>query len=161
MLEAREVKSIDEITLLNMAAAMVDGVDQDIAEALKPGVRESYRGHGHCTPVRDGLRPRRGHQPISAERRPPYPHNFTDRLIRPGDEGFSDVIQSFMGDRTVTTVPSASAAPRAAANRIPQGARMDGSRHRADQARHGQRQDRRRVPRAEEIGFASEMDASV
>ena len=41
MLEAREVKNIDELTLLNMAAAMVDGVYQDIAEALKPGVQES------------------------------------------------------------------------------------------------------------------------
>ena len=41
MLQAREVKNIDELTLLNMAAAMVDGVYQDIAEALKPGVKES------------------------------------------------------------------------------------------------------------------------
>ena len=41
MLQAREVKNIDELTLLNMAAAMVDGVYQDIAEALKPGVREA------------------------------------------------------------------------------------------------------------------------
>src|SRR6185503_15447010 len=32
MLQAREVKSEDELTLLNMAAAMVDGVYQDIAE---------------------------------------------------------------------------------------------------------------------------------
>jgi Xaa-Pro aminopeptidase len=41
LLAAREVKSIYELVLLNMAAAMVDGVYQDIAEALKPGVRES------------------------------------------------------------------------------------------------------------------------
>jgi Xaa-Pro dipeptidase len=41
MLQAREVKNIDELTLLNMASAMVDGVYQDIAEALKPGVKES------------------------------------------------------------------------------------------------------------------------
>src|ERR1039458_7220347 len=38
MLQAREVKNIDELTLLNMASAMVDGVYQDIAEALKPGI---------------------------------------------------------------------------------------------------------------------------
>src|SRR6185436_17907689 len=36
MLEARMLKSQDELTLLNMAAAMVDGVYQDIFEALKP-----------------------------------------------------------------------------------------------------------------------------
>src|SRR5687767_13164995 len=40
MLEARMLKSQDELTLLNMAAAMVDGVYQDIFEALKPGARE-------------------------------------------------------------------------------------------------------------------------
>src|SRR5262249_55991004 len=39
MLEARMLKSQDELTLLNMAAAMVDGVYQDIFEALKPGAR--------------------------------------------------------------------------------------------------------------------------
>src|SRR5256885_11363398 len=41
MLEARMLKSQDELTLLNMAAAMVDGVYQDIFEALKPGAREN------------------------------------------------------------------------------------------------------------------------
>ncbi len=41
MLDAREIKNIDEIMLLNDAAAMVDGVYQLIYEALKPGVREA------------------------------------------------------------------------------------------------------------------------
>src|SRR3712207_9262198 len=38
MLDAREVKSPDEITLLNTACAMVDGAYQLIAERLKPGI---------------------------------------------------------------------------------------------------------------------------
>ena len=37
---------------------------------------------------------------ISGERCSPHPHNFTDRLIRPGDQAFFDIIQSFMGYRT-------------------------------------------------------------
>ena len=37
MLDARVIKSQDEIMLLNQAAAMVDGVYQDIAEFLRPG----------------------------------------------------------------------------------------------------------------------------
>ena len=41
MLEARELKSNDEIALLNRAAAMVDGAYQLINEQLKPGVREN------------------------------------------------------------------------------------------------------------------------
>lgn len=41
LLDAREIKSRDEIMLLNTAASMVDGAYQMIYETLKPGVRES------------------------------------------------------------------------------------------------------------------------
>ncbi|HEY0537046.1 MAG TPA: hypothetical protein VGD53_01705, partial [Actinoallomurus sp.] len=41
MLDARQIKSSDELMLLTQAAAMVDGVYQDIVEALKPGIREN------------------------------------------------------------------------------------------------------------------------
>jgi Xaa-Pro aminopeptidase len=41
MLDAREIKSIDEIVLLNQAAAMVDGAYHMIYGELKPGMRES------------------------------------------------------------------------------------------------------------------------
>ena len=101
MLDAREIKNHDEIALLNMAAAMVDGVYQDIAEALKPGVRESqivalatkrlYEMGSDCVEAINA---------IAGERCSPHPHNFTDRIIRPGDQAFFDVIQSFMGYRT-------------------------------------------------------------
>src|SRR5580692_6401787 len=41
MLDARQIKNQDELMLLSQAAAMVDGVYQDVFEALKPGVREN------------------------------------------------------------------------------------------------------------------------
>jgi hypothetical protein len=41
MLDAREIKSADEIALLTHGAAMVDGTYQAIVEALKPGLREN------------------------------------------------------------------------------------------------------------------------
>jgi Xaa-Pro dipeptidase len=101
MLAAREIKSHDEITLLNTAAAMVDGVYQDIMEALKPGVKESqivalatkklYECGSDCVEAINA---------IAGERCSPHPHNFTDRLIRPGDQAYFDIIQSFMGYRT-------------------------------------------------------------
>jgi Xaa-Pro aminopeptidase len=101
LLQAREVKNIDELTLLNMAAAMVDGVYQDIAEALKPGVKESEivalatsRLYGMGSDCVEAI------NAISGERCSPHPHNFTDRLIRPGDQAFFDIIQSYMGYRT-------------------------------------------------------------
>ena len=49
---------------------------------------------------------------ISGERCSPHPHNFTDRLIRPGDQAFFDIIQSFMAIAPATTAPSMSAARR-------------------------------------------------
>jgi Xaa-Pro dipeptidase len=101
MLDARTIKSQDELTLLNMAAAMVDGVYQDIYEALKPGVRENeivalatkrlYEMGADCVEAINS---------ISGERCSPHPHNFTDRLIRPGDQAFFDIIMSFVGYRT-------------------------------------------------------------
>jgi len=101
MLMAREVKSHDEITLLNTAAAMVDGVYMDITEALRPGVKESqivglaskrlYEMGSDCVEAVNA---------IAGERCSPHPHNFTDRLIRPGDQAYFDIIHSFIGYRT-------------------------------------------------------------
>jgi Xaa-Pro aminopeptidase len=41
MCEAREIKTEDEITLLNMAAMMVDAAYYDLYKAMKPGMREN------------------------------------------------------------------------------------------------------------------------
>ena len=63
MLDAREIKNIDEIQLLNQAAAMVDGVYHTIWEELKPGVRENdIVGLGEQDALRDGIGRRRGDQ---------------------------------------------------------------------------------------------------
>jgi Xaa-Pro dipeptidase len=161
LLEAREVKSIDELTLLNMASAMVDGVYEDIAEALKPGVKESeivalatsrlYAMGSDCVEAINS---------ISGERCSPHPHNFTDRLIRPGDQAFFDVIQSFMGYRTcyyrTFSVGMATPAQRDAYRKAREW--MDRA---IDLLKPGVTSDRiaRAFPRAEEIGFASEMEA--
>jgi Xaa-Pro dipeptidase len=101
MLNAREVKSIDEIMLLNTACAMVDGAYQLIAERLKPGVRESdlvaevtealfKLGSEHVDNI----------NAVSGERCSPHPHVFSDRIIRPGDQAFFDIIQTFVGYKT-------------------------------------------------------------
>ena len=151
MLHAREVKNIDELTLLNMASAMVDGVYQDIAEALKPGVRESEIV---------ALATARLINSISGERCSPHPHNFTDRLIRPGDQAFFDVIQSFMGYRTcyyrTFSVGRATPAQRTAYAKAREW--MDRT---IALLKPGVATDAiaRSLPTAGDIGFASEMDA--
>jgi Xaa-Pro aminopeptidase len=101
MLDARQIKSSDEIMLLTQAAAMVDGVYQDVVEALKPGIRENdivalvnkrlyEMGSDQVEAV----------NAVSGERCNPHPHNFSDRLIRPGDQAFFDIIHSYNGYRT-------------------------------------------------------------
>jgi Xaa-Pro dipeptidase len=101
MLEARMLKSQDELTLLNMAAAMVDGVYQDIFEALKPGARENeIVALANKRLYEMGSDNVEAINAISGERCNPHPHNFTDRIIRPGDQAFFDIIMSFIGYRT-------------------------------------------------------------
>ncbi|MDX6298982.1 MAG: Xaa-Pro aminopeptidase [Nocardioidaceae bacterium] len=101
MLDAREIKSQDEIMLLTQAAAMVDGVYQDIVEALKPGIRENQIvALANKRLYEMGSDQVEAVNAISGERCNPHPHNFTDRLIRPGDQAFFDIIHSFNGYRT-------------------------------------------------------------
>src|SRR5437867_3940743 len=161
MLEARMIKSQDELTLLNMAAAMVDGVYQDIYEALKPGVRENeivalankrlYEMGSDCVEAINS---------ISGERCSPHPHNFTDRILRPGDQAYFDIIQSFVGYRTcyyrTFSVGRATAAQVSAYKK---------AREWMDEAialiKPGVTTDRiaRAFPKAQEIGFETEMAA--
>jgi Xaa-Pro aminopeptidase len=94
MLEAREIKSQDEIALLNRAAAMVDGAYHMINDMLRPGVRENdVVAEVNKFLYTHGSDDVEAVNAISGERCNPHPHNFTDRMIRPGE-------QSFMGYRT-------------------------------------------------------------
>ena len=117
MLDAREIKSTDEIMLLSQAAAMVDGVYQDIVDVLKPGIRENeIVALANKRLYEMGSDQVEAVNAISGERCNPHPHNFTDRLIRPGDQAFFDIIHSFNGYRTcyyrTFNVGSATAAQR-------------------------------------------------
>jgi Xaa-Pro dipeptidase len=101
MLDARLIKSADEIMLLNQAAAMVDGVYQDIVEVLKPGIRENeIVAMANKRLYEMGSDQVEAINAVSGERCNPHPHNFSDRIIRPGDQAFFDIIHSYNGYRT-------------------------------------------------------------
>jgi Xaa-Pro aminopeptidase len=101
MLSAREVKSSDEIALLNRAAAMVDGAYDVVNQMLRPGIRENdIVAEVNKFLYTHGSDDVEAVNAISGERCNPHPHNFTDRMIRPGDQAFFDILQSFMGYRT-------------------------------------------------------------
>jgi Xaa-Pro aminopeptidase len=101
MLDARQVKSADEIALLATAAAMVDGVYQDITDALKPGIRENeIVALANKRLYEMGSDDVESINAVSGERCNPHPHNFSDRMIRPGEQAFFDIMHSFNGYRT-------------------------------------------------------------
>ena len=161
MMLAREIKNEDEIMLLTQACAMVDGVYQDIYEFLKPGVRESdVVALAHKRLFEMGSEFVEAVNSIAGERCSPHPHVFSDRLIRPGDQAYFDIIHVYNGYRTcyyrTFAVGRATQSQRdaytqarewmdAAIQLVKPGASTD---------------DIARVwPKAEEFGFPSEMEA--
>ncbi|HEY4189934.1 MAG TPA: M24 family metallopeptidase [Candidatus Limnocylindrales bacterium] len=160
MLDAREVKSIDEIMLLNTACSMVDGAYQMLSERLKPGVRESDLvaevtkflfdlGSEHVDNI----------NAVSGERCSPHPHVFSDRIIRPGDQAFFDIIHTFVGYKTcyyrTFVVGSATDAQRDAYTKAREW--IDAS---IELMRPGVGTDQVAAvwPKAEEFGFSNEME---
>jgi Xaa-Pro dipeptidase len=161
MADAREIKSQDEIILLTQACAMVDGVYQDIFEALKPGVRESdIVALAQARLIEMGSEFVEAINSIAGERCSPHPHVFSDRLIRPGDQAYFDIIHVFNGYRTcyyrTFVVGRATQAQRDAFKQAREW--MDAA---IELVKPGVTTDQiaRVWPKAEEFGFADEMDA--
>jgi Xaa-Pro aminopeptidase len=101
MLNARELKTEDEIALLEHAAAMVDAVYDEIYRALRPGVKENeIVGLANKILYELGSDEVEAINAVSGERCSPHPHVFADRLIRPGDQAYFDIIQAYNGYRT-------------------------------------------------------------
>src|SRR4051794_2065074 len=161
MLDAREIKSADEIMLLSTAAAMVDGTYQTIVDALKPGIRENeVVALANKRLYEMGSDDVEAINAVSGERCNPHPHNFSDRLIRPGDQAFFDIIHSFNGYRTcyyrTFSVGSATSSQRDAYTKAREW--MDAS---INMIKPGVGTDEVAAvwPKAEEFGFENEMAA--
>jgi Xaa-Pro aminopeptidase len=115
MQDIRKLKTADELTLLSTACAMVDAAYEDLYRAMKPGMREN-----ECVALVSkvllelGSEHVEGVNAISGERCSPHPHVFTDRMLRPGDPAYFDILHAFNGYRTcyyrTFAVGSASAA---------------------------------------------------
>jgi Xaa-Pro aminopeptidase len=100
-LDARRLKTPDEIGLLTQACSMVDAAYEELYRFLRPGVREN-----ECVGLVSkvlyelGSEYVEGVNAISGERCSPHPHVYSDRLIRPGDPAFFDILHSHLGYRT-------------------------------------------------------------
>jgi Xaa-Pro dipeptidase len=158
MLKARKLKTEDEKALLAHAAAIVDGVYELIYEMLRPGVREHEIVAAAMKMLFElGSEQVEAINAVSGDRCNPHPHVYSDRLIRPGDQAFFDIIHSFMGYRTcyyrTFCVGSASAAQVDAYKQCRQW--LDDA---IDLVRPGMTTDRIAEvwPTAEELGFTDE-----
>ena len=101
MQDTRMIKTPDEIALLNTACAMVDAAYEELVRAMRPGMREN-----ECVALvnrvlyEHGSEHVEGVNAISGERCSPHPHVFTDRILRPGDPAYFDILHAYNGYRT-------------------------------------------------------------
>jgi Xaa-Pro dipeptidase len=100
-LDARRLKTPDEITLLTTAATLVDAAYDELYRFLRPGVRENECVGLVAKVLYDlGSEHVEGVNAISGERCSPHPHVYSDRILRPGDPAFFDILHSYNGYRT-------------------------------------------------------------
>jgi Xaa-Pro dipeptidase len=121
-LDARRIKTRDEIGLLTTAVSLVDAAYEELYSFLRPGVRENECVGLVSKVLYDlGSEHVEGVNAISGERCSPHPHVYSDRILRPGDPAFFDILHSFNGYRTcyyrTFAVGSASSAMREAYRR--------------------------------------------
>ncbi len=101
MLDARLIKSADEVQLLKAAAMIADSAYDTIVRAIRPGIRENELvGLANETMYRLGSEDVECVNVVSGPRTSPHPHVFSDRAVRPGDIVFFDLMHAFNGYRT-------------------------------------------------------------
>jgi Xaa-Pro aminopeptidase len=80
---------------------MVDAAYEELFRAMRPGMREN-----ECVALVNrvlfelGSEHVEGVNAISGERCSPHPHVFTDRILRPGDPAYFDILHAYNGYRT-------------------------------------------------------------
>ncbi|MBO0727721.1 MAG: aminopeptidase P family protein [Acidimicrobiaceae bacterium] len=161
MQEVRSIKTPAEVALLDHAAALVDGAYDELYRFLRAGVREN-----ECVAVVNQYLYEHGSEEveavnsISGERCSPHPHLFSDRILRPGDSAYFDIIHAFNGYRTcyyrTLNVGTASPKQREAYRRAREFmdnaiAEIRPGASSADVVRH--------FPAAQEFGFETEEEA--
>lgn len=101
MVEARMIKTADEIELLKCSAAMVDAVYWDVAKNLRPGATEN-----EMEALIQGQLFKWGSESvefvncISGARGNPHSHTTSNRMIRPGELVYFDIGNVYNGYHT-------------------------------------------------------------
>ena len=101
MLNARLIKTQDEIQIMADACAVADAAFHVIARAIKPGARENdLQAVGSYELHRLGCQWVSSVQVTSGPRTHPHPHLSSDRILRPGELVFLDIQAIYNGYQT-------------------------------------------------------------
>jgi Xaa-Pro aminopeptidase len=101
MLEARAIKSPDEVELMRIAAAIAEAAFWSLAEFLRPGIQEN-----EIVAVISSELIKRGSERVecvavaSGPNTNPHASLFSNRIVRPGEVVYVDIMHSFNGYHT-------------------------------------------------------------
>ena len=113
LFDARLIKSAEELKLIELSASLVDGVYAQLAHFIRPGVKENevVAEISHWL-IAHGAERITGINCVSGPRSNPHPPDYSDRMIRPGDLVFIDIMSHYLGYATcyyrTFAVPTAS-----------------------------------------------------
>lgn len=101
MFDARLIKSPEELAIIETSASMVDGVYAQVADFIQPGVQE-HEVVALITGwlIQHGVDRISGINCVSGPRSNPHPHDYSDRMIRPGELVFIDIMSHWLGYAT-------------------------------------------------------------
>jgi len=99
--DARLIKSPEELQLIETSTSLVDACYEQIVDAIRPGARESeIVAMIYSWLISTGCDRITGVNCVSGPRSNPHPHDYSDRMIRPGDLVFIEIISHYMGYAT-------------------------------------------------------------
>jgi Xaa-Pro aminopeptidase len=101
LFDARLIKSAEELKIIELSASLVDGVYAQLAHFIRPGVKENevVAEISHWL-IAHGAERITGINCVSGPRSNPHPHDYSDRMIRPGDLVFIDIMSHYLGYAT-------------------------------------------------------------
>jgi Xaa-Pro aminopeptidase len=98
MWDARVIKSRDELKLIETSASIADGCWEYIVDRIRPGVKESTLvAEIYGWLLKNGCDRITGVNCVSGNRSNPHPHDFSDRILRPGELVFIDIMGHYLG----------------------------------------------------------------
>ena len=101
LLRAQTIKTDEEIELIEMSISIVEAAFWQVVSRVHPGIRENeISAFMRNTMYQLGTEEIQNINVITGNRAYPHPHDFSDRIIRPGDLIYIDVVNVFNGYKT-------------------------------------------------------------